>query len=84
MICNFFAWIEEIKRIHTGFFNPPKWDTKNVDSSQRMRVRLAGEHYGWFVHIMILAGGDVLKLEEVAKLDVHTALHTLGFKNYIS
>jgi hypothetical protein len=45
---------------------------------------MASEQYGWYVHIMILAGGDVLKIEEVAAINVHTALHTLGFKNYIS
>jgi hypothetical protein len=30
---------------------------------------------------MVLAGGDVLKMNEVADLNVHTAVYALSFKN---
>lgn len=39
------------------------------------------ERYGWFVHFMVLSDGDVLKLDAVALLNVHTALFTLAFKS---
>jgi hypothetical protein len=43
----------------------------------------AHEKFGWYVHIAVLAGGDVLKVDAVTKLNVHEALHMLGLKNYL-
>lgn len=41
---------------------------------------MIAERYGWYSHFMILADGDVLKLDAVTELNVHEALHALGFK----
>lgn len=40
--------------------------------------------YGWFSHFYILAEGNVLLLEQVGEINVHTALFTLAFKNDIT
>lgn len=45
--------------------------------------REMNEIYGWFVHLAVLAGGDVLKLEDAAKVNVNVALNILGLKNYL-
>ena len=42
------------------------------------------ERYGWFAHFYILADGNVLELDAVGELNVHTALFSLAFKSDIT
>ena len=42
------------------------------------------ERYGWFAHFHILADGNVLELDAVGELNVHTALFSLAFKSDIT
>lgn len=39
------------------------------------------ERYGWFAHFMLLAEGNVLEIDKVSELNVHTAIFALAFKS---
>ena len=38
------------------------------------------ERYGWYNSIQALAEFDVLKIDEVTRLNLHTCLHALSYK----
>lgn len=39
------------------------------------------EPYGWFATFVTLAGGDILKIKEAAKLPLYTAFSFLSLKS---
>ena len=77
----FFAWLDGLREIYPGFFNP---ENGKATAKSKAKAELISSRYGWFAHFHILAEGNVLRLDAVSEVNVHTAIFTLAFKSDIT
>ena len=80
----FLSYREETARQYAIIFGDREQEPKYYkDEPTINEVETIGSKYGWYAIIHRMAGGDILKINEITKIDINSALNWLSYTKEI-